>query len=208
MEFFSSAAGSPPAGLAALTALTIACASTSAAYAPTVLTSAFLCPVASAKTVSPSSMVCAGRIGACQPILRHLGHLGGLGFVELGVGRHHRDDGIAAGGKAQDRPPGQRLHHLQRVGKGTRAAQFERAKFRGTRPGDDLAGGRVQHIAESVDRHDGADQHPAADLQAGCAQAGFHRPAHAEDLAHRGARSRADVALGHRAGVAALDAAA
>ena len=61
------------------------------------------------------------------------------------------------------------------------------------RPGDDLAGSRVNHIAESVDRRNGPNDDASADFNGGRADAALHGAIVAEDLADRRACARPGV---------------
>ena len=94
--------GSPPADEASLTARSTACATTSAANAPTDETLPRTRPVERAKMASPSSIVCAGRMGTGKSVLRHLGDLGGAGLIQLDVRGDHADGGVRTAAQFQE----------------------------------------------------------------------------------------------------------
>ena len=108
-------------------------------------------------------------------------------LVERGVGG---DDADRGGGAGQD--AGRHQAARQRRGDATRRAAVELAAA-----GDHARAGRVDHVAGGVDRDERSDAH-AVDLEAGAADAALHRVRDAEQLAHRRAGARADVALRRR----------
>ena len=72
-----------------------------------------------------------------------------------------------------------------------------RAAVGAARAGEHAAGGRVDDVADGVDRHQRAHR-DGADLQRRGADAALHRALDAEQLAHRGAGAGADAALRRR----------
>jgi hypothetical protein len=139
---------------------------------------------------------------ARQSIVRHLRHPAHLFLVQVCVCSDDANDGIIRrlGRKAQEGLVVERFHHGQRIGKMRNVGpRLARADLGLARACEDLTRARFDHIAKCVDRDDGTDDQTIAEVNARRAQPGFHRLAHAVNLADRRAAARAYVTLCHRA---------
>ena len=120
--------------------------------------------------------------------MRHLRELAGLRLVEHGVGGDDADRGRRAGFEG-----GRQLAAQQCRGCAEQALAVRRAG-----PGNDVAAGRIDHVADRIHRDERRDRE-AARAQRSRADAAAHRAIEAEQLADAGTRAGADVALDERA---------